>query len=99
LKITGNNINNELNKKIKLIKDDLIKKNCKVKIEKIKKSNNIKKSINNPGGKVAIMKENTSNIKDGSKFKLMPNEYKKKGAFTKQFSGINYSYKNPYLLY
>ena len=99
LKITGNNINNELNKKIKLIQDDLIKKNCKVKIEKIKKSNNIKKSINNPGGKVAIMKENTSNIKDGSKFKLMPNEYKKKGAFTKQFSGINYSYKNPYLLY
>ena len=99
LKIAGNNINNDLNKKIKLIQDDLIKKNCKVKIEKIKKSNNIKKSINNPGGKVAIMKENTSNIKDGSKFKLMPNEYKKKGAFTKQFSGINYSYKNPYLLY
>ena len=99
LKIAGNNINNDLNKRIKLIQDDLIKKNCKVKIEKIKKSNNIKKSINNPGGKVAIMKENTSNIKDGSKFKLMPNEYKKKGAFTKQFSGINYSYKNPYLLY
>ena len=99
LKIAGDNINNDLNKKIKLIQDDLIKKNCKVKIEKIKKSNNIKKSINNPGGKVAIMKENTSNIKDGSKFKLMPNEYKKKGAFTKQFSGINYSYKNPYLLY
>ena len=99
LKIAGNNINNELNKKIKLIQDDLIKKNCKVKIEKIKKSNNIKKTVTNPGGKIAIMKENIINKKDENKYKMMPNEYKTKSNFTKQFSGINYSYKNPYLLY
>ena len=99
LKIAGNNINNELNKKIKLIQDDLIKKNCKVKIEKIKKSNNIKKTVTNPGGKIAIMKENIINKKEENKYKMMPNEYKTKSNFTKQFSGINYSYKNPYLLY
>ena len=99
LKIAGNNINNDLNKKIKLIQDDLIKKNCKVKIEKIKKSNNIKKTVTNPGGKIAIMKENILNKKEENKYKMMPNEYKTKSNFTKQFSGINYSYKNPYLLY
>ena len=99
LKIAGNNINNDLNKRIKLIQDDLIKKNCKVKIEKIKKSNNIKKTVTNPGGKIAIMKENIINKKDENKYKMMPNEYKTKSNFTKQFSGINYSYKNPYLLY
>ena len=99
LKIAGNNINNDLNKKIKLIQDDLIKKNCKVKIEKIKKSNNIKKTVTNPGGKIAIMKENIINKKEENKYKMMPNEYKTKSNFTKQFSGINYSYKNPYLLY
>ena len=99
LKIAGNNSNNDLNKKIKLIQDDLIKKNCKVKIEKIKKSNNIKKTVTNPGGKIAIMKENILNKKEENKYKMMPNEYKTKSNFTKQFSGINYSYKNPYLLY
>ena len=99
LKIAGDNINNDLNKKIKLIQDDLIKKNCKVKIEKIKKSNNIKKTVTNPGGKIAIMKENIINKKEENKYKMMPNEKKKKSNFTKQFSGINYSYKNPYLLY
>ena len=98
-KIAGNNINNDLNKRIKLIQDDLIKKNCKVKIEKIKKSNNIKKTVTNPGGKIAIMKENILNKKEENKYKMMPNEYKTKSNFTKQFSGINYSYKNPYLLY
>ena len=99
LKISGNNNNNELNKKIKLIQDDLIKKNCKVKIEKIKKSNNIKKTVTNPGGKIAIMKENIINKKEENRYKMMPKEYKTKSNFTKQFSGINYSYKNPYLLY
>ena len=99
LKIAGDNINNDLNKKIKLIQDDLIKKNCKVKIEKIKKSNNIKKTVTNPGGKITIMKENIINKKEENKYKMMPNEYKTKSNFTKQFSGINYSYKNPYLLY
>ena len=45
------------------------------------------------------MKENIINKKEENKYKMMPNEYKTKSNFTKQFSGINYSYKNPYLLY
>ena len=99
LKISENNKNDEINKKIKLIEEELIKKNYKLKIEKGNKSNKLKNTINNPGGKIAIMKENTANKKEEAKFKVMPNEYKAKRGFTKQFSGINYSYKNPNQLF
>ena len=99
LKISENNKNDEINKKIKLIEEELIKKNYKLKIEKGNKSNKLKNTINNPGGKIAIMKENTANKKEEAKFKIMPNEYKAKRGFTKQFSGINYSYKNPNQLF
>ena len=99
LKISENNKNDEINKKIKLIEEELIKKNYKLKIEKGNKSNKLKNTINNPGGKIAIMKENTTNKKEEAKFKIMPNEYKAKRGFTKQFSGINYSYKNPNQLF
>ena len=99
LKIIGNNDNNELNKKLKLIQDELAKKNNKVKIEKGKKTNNFKNFVNNPGGKIVIMKDNISNKKEENKYKLMPNEYKVKKGFTKQFAGINYAYKNPNLLF
>ena len=99
LKISGNNNSDEINKKIKLIQDELNKKNYKVKIEKGNKSNNIKKFVNNPGGKIAIMKDNFSNKNEEPRFKLMPNDYRAKKGFTKQFAGINYSYKNPNQLY
>ena len=99
LKISGNNNSDEINKKIKLIQEELNKKNYKIKIEKGNKSNNIKKFVNNPGGKIAIMKDNFSNKNEEPRFKLMPNDYRDKKGFTKQFAGINYSYKNPNQLY
>lgn len=99
LKVSGNNNSDEINKKMKLIQDELNKKNYKVKIEKGNKSNNIKKFVNNPGGKIGIMKDNLSNKKEEPIFKIMPNDYRAKRGFTKQFAGINYSYKNPNQLY
>ena len=99
LKISGNNNSDEINKKIKLIQDELNKKNYKVKIEKGNKSNNLKKFVNNPGGKIGIMKDNFSNKNEEPRFKIMPNDYRAKRGFTKQFAGINYSYKNPNQLY
>ena len=99
LKISGNNNCDEINKKIKLIQDELNKKNYKIKIEKGNKSNNLKKFVNNPGGKIGIMKDNFSNKNEEPRFKLMPNDYRAKKGFTKQFAGINYSYKNPNQLY
>ena len=99
LKISGNNNSDEINKKMKLIQDELNKKNYKVKIEKGNKSNNIKKFVNNPGGKIGIMKDNLSNKKEEPRFKIMPNDYRAKRGFTKQYAGINYSYKNPNQLY
>ena len=99
IKIAGNNKNDELNKKIKLIQDELIKNNYKLKIEKGNKSNKIKNIVNNPGGKLAIMKDNVNNKKEEEKFKIMSAEYKAKRGFTKQFMGINYAYKNPNQLF
>ena len=49
--------------------------------------------IGNPGGKIGIMPDFSDN--GGSKFKVMPNEYKKRKGFTKEFAGINYGYKKP----
>ena len=99
LKISGNNNSDEINKKIKLIQDELNKKNYKIKIEKGNKSKNLKKFVNNPGGKIGIMKDNFSNKNEEPRFKIMPNDYRAKRGFTKQFAGINYSYKNPNQLY
>ena len=99
LKISGNNNCDEINKKIKLIQDEINKKNYKIKIEKGNKSNNSKKFVNNPGGKIGIMKDNFSNKNEEPRFKIIPNDYRAKKGFTKQFAGINYSYKNPNQLY
>ena len=101
IKIVDNNNKNEnINKKIKLIQDELNKNNYKIKIEKSNKlNNNIKNIVNNPGASVAIMKDNLSNQKGENKFKIMPIEYKARKGFTKQFIGINYGYKNPNQLF
>ena len=99
LKISGNNNSDEINKKIKLVQEELNKNNYKIKIEKGNKSNNIKNIVNNPGEKVAILKDDISNTKERTKFKIMPKEYIARKGFTKQFEGINYAYKNPNQLY
>lgn len=95
LKIIGNDNNNELSKKVKLVQNDLKKKNFKVNIEKDKgKSNNrnFRNIMNNPYSKYGVMADNSNN-NEGSKFKIMPKEYKARRGFTKEFSGINYAYK------
>ena len=94
LKVLGNDSNNEISKKVKSVQDDLKKKNYKVNIEKGEDKNhkkNNKRILNDQKGK----NKNTSNNNGESQFKIMPNEYKTRRGFTKQFAGINYGYKKP----
>ena len=94
LKVMGNDTNNELTQKVKLVEDDLKKKNYKINIQKGDVKNNkknTKRMTSNPGAKIGIMPDFSDN--GGSKFKVMPNEYKKRKGFTKEFVGINYGYK------
>ena len=90
LKVSGNDSNNEINKKVKSIQEELLKKNYKVNIakgnsKKINKRNTHK--VNNNGGLPNTISH------DPTKFKVMPPEYKSRKGFTKQFSCINYGYK------
>ena len=71
LKVTGNDTNNEINKKVKSIQEELLKKNYKVNIEKgnskkINKRNKLK--VNNNGGLPNTISH------DPMKFKVMPPE-------------------------
>ena len=97
LKVYGNDNNNEISKKVQLVQDDLKKKNYKINIEKEKEKNyNIKhkRIMNNPGSKIGIIPDVSYNNGE-SKFKVMPNDYKKRKGFTKEFKGINHAYKRP----
>jgi hypothetical protein len=89
---------NTISQKVKLVEDDLKKKNYKINIEKGAVKNN-KKSTNrimsNPGGKVGIMPDYPDKRDNKFKLKVMPNDYKKRKGFTKEFAGINYAYKKP----
>lgn len=93
LKVSGYDTNNQITEKIKLIQDDLIKKKYKISIEKDDK--NKKKSIRrmmNQNESMGEFPKTTVNA-GGTKFKIMPPEYKSKRGFIKEFSGINYGYK------
>ena len=97
LKIAGNDTDNEISKKVKSVQDDLKKKNYKINIEKGEEKNhkkNNKRILNKQKGKNATTSNTTSN-NGGSQFKIMPNEYKTRRGFTKEFAGINYGYKKP----
>ena len=97
-KVVGNDNNEAINKKLKMVQDDLKKKNYKVNIEEIEDRNNKKNTrrmVNKPGWKSGIILDYNSNISVGSKFAIMPNEYKKRKGFTKEFAGVNYAYKRP----
>ena len=94
LKVLGNDSNNEISKKVKSVQDDLKKKNYKVNIEKGEDKNhkkNNKRILNDQKGK----NKNATNNNGESQFKIMPNEYKTRRGFTKEFAGINYGYKKP----
>jgi hypothetical protein len=75
LKVKGNDVNNELTSKVKLVQEDLKRKNYKVNIEKGTKKNvkkNNKKTESNP----------SNPMNEGSTYKVMPPEYRqKKGVY------------------
>ena len=89
LKVSGNNNNNEINKKVKSIQEELLKKNYKVNISKgnYKRINKRNFHPNNIGALPNTISH------DATKFKVMPPDYKIRKGFTKQFSCINYDYK------
>ena len=88
LKVKGNDVNNELTNKVKLVQEDLKRKNYQVNIEKGIKQN--AKKISQRTG------NNPSNpMNAGSVYKVMPKEYIQKKGFTNQYSGVNYDYKRP----
>ena len=97
LKVTGNNENNEINDKVKLVQEDLKNKNYKINIEKGEVKNikkNQKRMVSNPGGKIGIMPDQNP-MNAGSTFKIMPPEVRARKGFIKEFNGVNYSYKRP----
>ena len=90
---------NTINKKVKLLEDDLKKKNYKINIQRGGVKNNKKNTnriLSNPGAKIGIIPDNIDKERENKfKFKVMPNEYKKRKGFTKEFATINYAYKKP----
>lgn len=98
LKIKGND-NKELYDKVKLVQDDLKKKNYKINIEKGgDKNHGIKhgRLVSNPGAKIGIMPDSLNQSYEGSKFKVMPPEVLARKGFTKRFGQVNHKYKKPY---
>ena len=74
LKVKGNDVNNELTNKVKLVQEDLKRKNYQLNIEKgikknAKKSN--QKTENNP----------SNSMNAGSTYKVKPSEYRQKKGF------------------
>ena len=95
LKVSGSDNNNEISNKVKLVQEDLNKKNFRINIEKGGNKNNKKSNkrmMNYLGPKIGIMPDSLTNY-EGSKFKIMPNDYKKRKGFTREFNGVNYEYK------
>ena len=91
LKVFGNEGDKDIYHKVKLIQEELTKKNYKLNIEKCKPKNNgikHKKLVNNPGAKVAIMNDYKNKPFEKNIFKKMPDRIKCKGKFTKEFDLI-----------
>ena len=96
LKIKGNDENNQITNKVKLVQEDLKNKNYKINIEKGTEKNhkkNNKRMVSNPGAKIGIMPDEPNPMNAGSTFKIMPPEYIARKGFIKQFNGVNYAYK------
>ena len=97
LKIFANQGKDDTYSKVKLIQDELTKKNYKINIEKCKPRNigiKHKKLVNNPGGKVAIMSDSMNRpFEAKNKYTKIPETIKGKRGFTRQFDLVNYKYK------
>ena len=97
LKIKGNDENNQIYNKVKLVQEDLKNKNYKLNIEKGPQKNNKKNNkriVGNPGAKIGIIPDEPNPMNAGSTFKIMPPEYISRKGFIKQFNGVNYGYKS-----
>ena len=98
LKIKGND-NKELYDRVKMVQNDLRKKNYKLNIERgAVKNHGIKhgRMVKNPGAKIGIVHDaSTKNYYDGSQYKIMPPEMLARKGFAKQFAHVNYGYKKP----
>ena len=94
-KVKGNDLNNQISNKVKLVKEDLVKKNYKINIEKEKSKNNRKNPKNLLGGtrgKAVIMIEPSKKV-NGSKYTTIPKEIMARKGFTRAWEGLNYDYK------
>ena len=94
-KVKGNDLNNQISNKVKLVKEDLVKKNYKINIEKEKSKNNRKNPKNLLGGtrgKAVIMIEPSKKV-NGSKYTTIPKEIMARKGFTRAWEGLNYNYK------
>ena len=96
LKIVGNDNNNEIQKKLKKVEEELNNKDYKIKIEKevdTPLKRNHKRIINSPSGRMGIMPDPFISYDfEEAHLKVMPTDYKKRKGFTKEFN-INYKYK------
>lgn len=96
-KVLGNQSQEALDLKIKLVEDDMNRKNYKVKIEK-GEDKNFKKNrglnVANPGGKIAIIPD-SENWPSNSRYREMPDNIREKKGFSRQFDQVNMGYKRP----
>ena len=93
-KVRENKDEEKIKQKMNEIEKNL-KKNYKVKINKLEKKDlkiNNKNFINEPGNKVGILNENIGNTNNDNKFKLSDKVIDKK-SFSRQFEQVNYKYK------
>ena len=93
-KVMGNDNKNQITKRVKMVQEDLKKNNYKVNIEKGEQRNRKKNTrgfLNNSAEKRGIFFDTSYNR--SSRFKIMPEEYKKRKGFTKEFIGIDNKYK------
>ena len=93
-KVMGNDNKNQITKRVKMVQEDLKKNNYKVNIEKGEQRNRKKNTrgfLNNSVENRGIFFDTSYNR--SSRFKIMPEEYKKRKGFTKEFIGIDNKYK------
>ena len=94
-KVKGSDANNQISDKVKLVKDDLIKKKYKINIEKEKPKNHKKGQKNilgGPRGKAIVMIDPKTK-EYGSKYTMIPKDVMERKGFTRAWEGLDYEYK------
>lgn len=94
-KVKGIDASGQISDKIKQVKDDLIKNNYKINIEKGKPKNHKKGQKNilgGPRGKAIIMID-PSTKEYGSKYTKIPKDVMERKGFTRAWEGLDYEYK------